>query len=42
MEWIKLAQYGYKMKAVLSAGNLLLAEKVLDSENVLCSMGLVS
>jgi len=42
VEWINLAQDRYKKKAVLRAGNLLLAEKLLDSENVLCPMELVS
>jgi hypothetical protein len=40
VEWINLAQDRYKKKAVLSAENLLLAEKLLDSENDLCSMEL--
>jgi hypothetical protein len=40
VEWINLARDRYKKKAVLSAGNLLLAEKTLDSENDLCSMEL--
>jgi hypothetical protein len=40
VEWINLAQDRYKKKAVLSAGNLLLAEKRLDSENDFCSVEL--
>jgi len=33
VEWINLSQDKYKMKAVLSVGDLSLAEKLLDSEN---------
>jgi hypothetical protein len=40
VEWINLALDRYKMKAVLSVGNLLLAEELLDSENDLRSMEL--
>jgi hypothetical protein len=37
-----VAQDRYMMKEVLSAGNLLLVEKLSDSEKDLCSMVLVS